>query len=117
MSEITGNELGRRLAAIRVYRDERMLAVASAASRVGRSGLSAASISDIEKGKTDPRKDLRRVRWLCEHYGVDEADVLNPEARIFATPCVGSAHPGLLELHADLNRFAAALEDSLRDDA
>ncbi len=83
-------ELGRRLAALRVYRGMGQRDVAAKAVEYGiKRGLGATQLSLIETGRVRSGTDGRIVMVLCEIYGVEFKVLTDPAAKIFAATTEG----------------------------
>jgi transcriptional regulator with XRE-family HTH domain len=100
-------ELGRRLAALRVYRGMGQADVAARAEELGISrGLGASQLSSIETGKTRRGIDGRAVMALAQIYEIDYGALLDPKTKIFA-----ATEPGLVEgLIDQVNALTEQLE-------
>lgn len=100
-------ELGRRLAALRVYRGMGQRDVAEKAAEFGiKRGLGATQLSLIETGKTRAGSDGRVVMVLAQIYGVEFSVLVDPKTKIFA-----ATQQGLVEgLIDQVNALTEQLE-------
>lgn len=81
MENLNNMELGRRLAAARVYADKSQTDIVKTARLTGIKGLGKTTLSQIERGVVEPK--ARILRFLCNQYGVDLVVMTDPRYRPF----------------------------------